>query len=352
MKRLSAGAAAMALCLAMGPGGCGKDLAKADDLLARGDFEGAAAIYQKRLDGDPTDGAGTIGLARVRCLEALEHAKAGKDTVDEWNDAVDMLAKAVVIDPAPPGVLPVGKEMVAHALTRAGLKRFEAQDWTGAAEALGKAAENGARSPKLFTTLARAEAKAGRGEAALKAARKAAKAGEGDAAFLREAAGWAKAATMPWIHHNFFCLAEKSKPLGFKFKRPIDITKGLVKKYGALNMINDTLGLFLFNEEVEPKAWGGILEREPLIEDMGKFLGSPPAAFDKKDRPRLGWVVYHYWNTAGVVFAYLGDHDRAKKWFKKASEIDARKIIHPDLKPEAREDELSWAVFNMGLQPM
>jgi tetratricopeptide (TPR) repeat protein len=329
--------------------GCGNDLAKADEMLATGDFDGAAAIFQKRLDKNPGDGTGLIGIARVKYTQALEKSKGGKDTAEDWNAAVEFLEKAVVIDPAPKDVQPIAEDMYADALMRAGIKRFEAGDHGGAADALDKAADKGSKAPELYVTLARAHNAANNGQEALKAAYRAAKGDPGNVEFLREAAVWSTKYERPWMHHFFFYKAEQAKPLGFEFMRPVDITKALTKKYGALNMVNDALSLFLFNEEVEPKACTGILEQEALIEDMQKFMDKPPAAFDKKDKSRLHWVVYHYWNTTGVVFAYIGDKARAKKWFDKAAAIDARKIKHPDRSKEELEAEAGWAAANLTL---
>jgi tetratricopeptide (TPR) repeat protein len=339
---------------ALGPGlaaaGCGNDLAKADEMLATGDFDGAAAIFQKRLDKNPEDGTGLIGMARVRYTQALEKSKGGKDTVEDWNAAVEFLEKAEVIDPAPKDVQPIAEDMVADGLLRAGIKRFEAGDHAGAADALAKAADKGSRAPELYVTLARAYHASNKGQEELKAAYRAAKADPGNVEFLREAAAWSTQLERPWMHHFFFYKAEQAKPAGFKFMRPVDITKMLTRKYGALNMINDTLGLFLLNEEVEPKACTGILEQEALIEDMEKFMGKkPPAAFDKKDRSRLHWVVYHYWNTTGVVFTYIGDRERARKWFDKAAAIEPKKIKHPDLSKDELEAEAGWAAANVTL---
>jgi tetratricopeptide (TPR) repeat protein len=340
----------VAVFLSAAAGGCGRDLLKADELLGTGDFDGAAAIYQKRLDKDPSDAAGLIGLSRTLCMAAIEHAKAGKDTAEEWNKAVELMGKAAAIDPAPEGVQAIGQEMYGDCLARAGAKRFEAGDAKGAIEALEKAADGGLKTADLFMTLARAYFATGEGQEAMKAANKAAKIDAGNEKFLREVAGWATKFEQPWLHHYFFYRAEQIKPMGLKFKKPTEITKGLATRYGALNLVNDTLGLFLFTGEAGPDAWTGVTERESIIADMEKFMGKkPPASFKAEDKPRLTWLVYHYWNTTGVVFVYLGDKERARKWFDKAAAIDPARIKHPNLSEDQLKDEASWAKFNLGL---
>ena len=350
MRARAVPAVLVAVFLSAAAGGCGRDLLKADELLGSGDFDGAAAIYQKRLDGNPSDAAGLIGLSRVLYMAGIEHAKSGKDTLEEWNKAVDLMGKAAAIDPAPEGVQPIGQEMYGDCLVRAGTKRFEAGDNNGAIELLSKAADQDIKTADLFMTLARAYFAAGEGQEAMKAANKASKIDTGNEKFLREVAGWATKFEQPWLHHFFFYRAEQIKPMGLKFKKPTEITKGLATRYGALNLVNDTLGLFLFTGEAGPDAWTGVTERESIIADMEKFMDKkPPAAFKPEDRPRLTWLVYHYWNTTGVVFVYLGDKERARKWFDKAAAIDPARIKHPSLSEEQLKDEASWAKFNLGL---
>jgi tetratricopeptide (TPR) repeat protein len=330
--------------------GCRNELAEADELLATGDPEGAAAIYRARLEKEPGDGAGTIGLAQALYTAALEKSKSGADTVEGWNDVVEAMDAAVVVDPAPEGVAPVTDAQYADALFRAGMKRYEAKDGKGAAEALEKAADKGKKTAELYAALARARAAGGDTDKAIEAAYRAVKLNERDVALMREAAGWAKAADLFWVHHHFFYLAEKEKPTGFEFLAPTDITKGLTMKYGALNMVNDTLGLFLFNEEVDSRSWDGIKEREAVIADMDKFITKPPKAFAAADKPRLPWVVYHYYNTTGVVFAYLGADEKAKEWLGKARDVAATgKVKHPDLSKDEIEDQLGWAEANLEL---
>lgn len=344
----AAAACAIAACLAA----CSNDLAKADELLATGDPEGAAAIYQARLDKSPGDGAGTIGLARAYYTAALEKSKGGQDTAEDWNRTMEAMEAAVLVDPAPEGVQPVNDDLLADACFRAGMKRFEAKDYPGAAQALERAIEKGKKTADLYAALARAHAQANDTEKALESAYRAAKQNPRDVELLREAAGWARAANLYWVHHHFFYLAEQEQPAGFEFKKPTEVSKALTKRYPAFNIVNDTLGLFLFNEEVESIAWDGLKnEREPLIADMEKFLGKkPPAAFDKADKARLPWVVYHYWNTMGVAFAYLGADDKAKEWFTKAKEVaDTKKITHPDVPKDELADQVTWAEKNLGL---
>lgn len=342
----------MACLLALSLHGCKNDLAEADELLATGDPEGAAAIYQARLDKSPGDGAGTIGLARALHTAAIEKSKSDEDTAEQWNAVVEAMEAAVIVDPAPEGVAPVDNNLLSDALYRAGMRRYDAKDFGGAAEALEKAAEMGKKTADLYEALARSHAGAGDTKQAIEAALRAAKLNPHNVALLREAAGWAGAAQLYWVHHHFFYLAEQETPAGFTYKNPTEVSKALTKRYPAFNIVNDTLGLFLFNEKVEAIAWDGLTnEREPLIADMEKFLGKkPPAAFAATDKARLPWVVYHYWNTMGVVFVYLGANDKAKEWFAKAKEVaDAGKVKHPDVSKQDLEDQLTWAEKNAQL---
>ncbi len=331
---------------------CSNELAKADELLATGDPEGAAQIYQARLDKEPGDGAGTIGLARALYTSALEKSKSGQDTAEEWNKVVTAMEAAIIVDPAPEGVAPVDEALLSDTLYRAGMKRFEAKDWSGAAEALGKAADKGKKTDEVFATMARAHHEAGATEDAFKAAKKAAALNERNVELFREAAGWASAAQLPWMHHHFFYLAEQQKPTGYKFMAPTQISKKLTKRYPAFNMVNDTMGLFIYNAEIDSRATDGLKnEREPLIADMEKFIAKkPPAAFDAADKSRLHWVVYHYWNTMGVVFIYLGDHDKAREWWGKAKEVaDTRKVKHPDFSKDELADQITWVDENLAM---
>ncbi len=330
--------------------GCGNDLLKADELLATGDFDGAAAIYEKRLAKNAGDGAGTIGLARVRYTKALENAKAGKDTAADWNRAVELLDKAVLVDPAPKDVQPITEDVYADALQRAGMKSLEAKDWAKAAEELEKAVDKGKKTADVYTGLARALAGKGDMDGAIKAGHKAVKKGQENVEFLREAATWAGKVNKPWVYHFFFYKAEERRPSGFLFKKPKHILEGLSRRYGSLNMIHDTLNYFLFNAEAEPDSIPEFTEREPLFADMDKFLDKkPPAGFDPKDRDRLGWVVYHFYNVIGIVWVYIGGNDKARAWFEKAIAIDPKKIKHPNVTKEGLADELTWAEKNLKL---
>jgi len=342
----------LACVLAVTTQACKNELAEADELLATGDPEGAAAIYRARLEKEPGDGAGTIGLARALYTSALEKSKSGQDTAEEWNEVVTAMEAAILVDPAPEGVAPVDEALLSDTLYRAGMKRFEAKDWPGAAEALEKAADKGKKTDEVFATLARAHHESGNTEDAFKAAMKAASLNERNVELFREAAGWASEAKLPWIYHNFFYLAEQQKPSGYKFMAPTQISKKLTKRYPAFNMVNDTMGLFLYNEEIDSRATDGLRnEREPLIADMEKFIAKkPPAAFDKADKSRLHWVVYHYWNAMGVVFIYIGDHDKAKEWWGKAKEVaDSKKVKHPDFSKDELADQIKWVDENLAM---
>ena len=331
--------------------GCSKELEKADELLATGDFAGAKAIYQARLDEKPADAAGTIGLARTLYLQALEKSRSGADTADDWNAVVEMMEKAIIIDPAPEGVQPVSEEMMADALYRGGMKRAEDQDWADAADLLSRAAERGKKTAELYASLATAEAQRGETEAALAAASKALDIDTRNVTLMREAAGWAADAELPWLHHKFFAMAEKQKPTVPGFRPPAKITGALTQKYKALNMMNDVLGTFLFEQEVGRREWEGLVEREALLTDMEKFLDKkPPKDFAAADRARLHWVVYHYWNVAGVVFLYMGDAERARTWLEKAKEVaESGKVKHPDVPADELDKELTWAQENLKL---
>ncbi|MBW2263091.1 MAG: hypothetical protein JRG91_14050 [Deltaproteobacteria bacterium] len=342
----------LACFLAVAAQACSNDLAKADELLATGDPEGAAAIYQARIDKSPGDGAGTIGLARALYTSALEKAKSDQDTAGEWNKVVEAMEAAIIIDPAPEGVAPVDEALLSDSLYRAGMKRFEAKDWPGTVQALEKAVDKGKKTDEVYATLARAHHEAGSTEDALKAAKKAAKLNERSVELFREAAGWASASQLPWMHHHFFYLAEQQKPVGYKFMAPTQISKKLTQRYPAFNMVNDTMGLFLYNAEVDNLAWDGLTkEREPLIADMDKFISKkPPAAFAAADRSRLHWMVYHYWNTMGVVFIYLGANDKAREWWGKANEVaDSGKVKHPDFSKEELADQTKWVEENLAI---
>lgn len=332
---------------------CSNELAKADELLATGDFAGAKAIYEARLQKKPADGAGTIGLARTLYLEALEKSRTGEDTVDDWNAVVEIMEKAVIIDPAPEGVQPVSADMMADSLFRCGMKRFESEDWAGAADHLSQAEEKDKKTAELYTTLARARANSGETEEALEAATRALGLDKGNVSLMREAAGWANEAGLPWMHHRFFAMAEKAKPSGIGVRPPAKITGALTQKYKALNMMNDVLGTFLFEEVLGKAEWDGLVEREALLTDMEKFIGKkPPRDFASADRARLHWVVYHYWNVAGVVFLYMGDFDRARTWFEKADEVArSGKVKNPDVPDDELEKELAWAEENLKLVP-
>ena len=341
------GGALVALSLAA----CDRDLAKAEELFLSGDVEGAAAIYEARLASKPGDAAGTIGVARARYTAALGKAKTGEDTTADWRKVVPLLDAAVLVDPAPEGMDPVGRDVLSDALFRLGMHCFGESDPGCAADALAKAEENGKKSAELYAALARSEAATDKTSEAFKDALKAAKLDPNDAALFRDAAGWADEASLPWVHHAFWMLAEKAKPSGMKYRMPGEITKELSKKYPALNMINDTLGYFLSGDEITKTAWDGLLEREAVIGDLDKFVTKkPPAAFAPEDRVRLAWVVYHYYNTTGVVFATMGDETRAKAWIEKAIGVAGTgKVAHPALQPGVVDAEIEWAASNLEL---
>ncbi len=332
---------------------CDDDLARADEMLATGDFEGAAAIFEARLAKKPTDGAGTIGLARTLYMQGIEQSRTGADTADGWKLVVETMEKAVVIDPAPEGVQPVTQDMLADSLYRMGVKLYDAGDWAGAAEALDSAQDKGKKTGDLYVLLARAEHESGRTEEALKAANKALDIDKHNVPLMLEAAGWALDEKLYWVHHTFFARAQKEKGSGFTFKAPAEITGALEQKYQALNMVNDVLGTFLFEQEVGSREWDGLLEREALISDMEKFIGKkPPKDFAAADRARLHWVVYHYWNATGVVFLYMGDSERARAWLGKAQEVArSGKVAHPDVPAVELEKEIGWATKNLALIP-
>jgi tetratricopeptide (TPR) repeat protein len=259
--------------------------------------------------------------------------------------------KAVIIDPAPEGVAPVGEDMMADALLRCGTKHYEAGDWATAAEMLATAEEKGKKTSDLYAALARAEAQRGETEAAFKAASKALNIDTGDVTLMREAAGWASGAKVPWMHHKFFAMAEKQKSIGLEFKPPAAINNGMEQKYKALNMVGDVLSTFLFEEEIGSREWDGLLEREALLQDMEKFLDKkPPKDFSSTDKDRLYWLVYHYWNVTGVVFFYMGDFERAKTWLGKAAEVaKTGKVKHKEIPKEELDKELTWAEGNLKL---
>ncbi len=330
---------------------CDRDLAKAEELLLTGDAEGAAAMYEARLAKKPGDGAATIGIAMARYTATIGKAKTGEDTTADWKKVVPLLESAVLVDPPPEGMEPVGQDSLADALFRLGMHCYGESDSGCAAEALGKAADLGKKSAELYAALARSEAATDRMNDAFRDAMEAAKLDPGNSDLFGDAAGWADAAALPWVHHRFWLLSEKAEPSGLAYRQPGEITRELTRKYPALGMINDTLGFFLSGEEVSKTAWDGLLEREAIIGDLDKFVTKkPPSAFAPEDRVRLAWVVYHYYNTTGVVFDSMGDGSRARSWFEKAVGVaKTGKVSHPGLQPGVVEGELKWAAANLEL---
>jgi hypothetical protein len=52
----------------------------------------------------------------------------------------------------------------------------------------------------------------------------------------------------------------------------------------------------------------------------------------------------------GVVFVYLGDHDKAKEWWGKAKDVaDSRKVKHPDFSKDELADQIKWVDENLAM---